>query len=244
MAAPVQISIILPVKHEEKNIRQTLKSIHNNVKYTHEVLVIYDDERDLTLSVITALQPKYTTVKLHKNRFHTGVLNAIKTGFAKAQADTVVVMAADGTDDPATINVMYEKILAGFDLICPSRYSKGGEIIGKLTMKALLSRAAGFCTPLLLGIPTSDLTYSFKMIRKHVLKSVRIQSRGGFEFSEELVIKSNLNGYKITEVPTVWKDRTLGKSKFELLHWLPSYIYWFIWGIYKNITKFHQTKTH
>ena len=75
------------------------------------------------------------------------------------------------------------------------------------------------------------------LIKKYeeILKNIKIESKGGFEFAEELLIKAYFKGYKVCEVPTVWIDRTFGKSKFKLFKWLPKYAYWYLWGIGKRL---------
>jgi dolichol-phosphate mannosyltransferase len=233
----LELSIVAPVKNEKNNIEWTITEIEKYVKPSHEILIIYDSDKDTTLKVAKKLAIKYKNIKLIKNNYGNGVLNATKKGFDLAKGYAVVMMAADRTDDPKTINLMFNKIKAGYDLVCPTRYSKGGKVKGKLNLKSVLSRFAGLSTPYLLGIPTSDLTYSYKMFRKNILNNINIESKGGFEFAEEIVIKSFLNGYKICEVPTEWNDRIYGKSKFKLLNWLPKYIYWYIFGVIGRIKK-------
>ncbi len=200
------ISIILPVYHEQGNIVWTLSHIHTQVKYHHEIIIIYDDRSDPTINAVKS-HLRSTNLKIIKNKYGTGVLSAIKSGFEKARGEVFVVMAADRTDSPKVINSMYDKILLGYDLVCPTRYSQGGTVIGKVSLKSILSRLAGLSTPFVLGIPTSDLTYSFKMFKKTLLESIPIQSKSGFEFSEEMTIKAHLGGFKIAEVPTIWHDR-------------------------------------
>jgi hypothetical protein len=69
------------------------------------------------------------------------------------------------------------------------------------------------------------------MYTKTVLDSIEIQSRGGFEVGMEITIKAFFKGYKITEVPTVWQDRSAGESRFRLLKWVPKYIHWYLFAI-------------
>ncbi len=229
------LSIIIPVKNEQENIAWTIEKIGRTVLVNHEILIIYDSPQDLTLPIVKKLQGKKKNLRLIRNKESDGVLYAVKTGIDKAHGDILVVMAADRTDDPRTINTMYKKILEGYDIVCPTRYSKGGKVIGPTSIKSLLSKLSGVSTPYLLGIPTSDLTYSFKMFRKKILDTIEIQSVGGFEFAEELLIKSHFTGARIIEVPTIWVDRKYGQSKFKLAAWLPSYIYWYVWGIIMRI---------
>lgn len=225
------LSIVLPVYNEGENISKQIEELGENLRYKHEILVVYDFEQDTTVPYVKKLQRKYKSLQLIKNMYGRGVINAVKTGFNKSSGDTIVVMPADLADDPNTVNKMYAKILKGYDIVCATRYTKGGKKIGGGLIKTALSRFAGLLTPVLLGIPTSDIANGFKMYRKKVVESIKIESTGGWEYSSELVIKAHYKGFKIGEVPTVWKDRISGKSKFKLLKWLPKYIRWYFWGI-------------
>ena len=114
-----------------------------------------------------------------------------------------------------------------------TRYSWSSTLTssGLYFLKTTLSRLAGLMTPILLGIPTTDIANGFKIYRKDVLRSIKIESTGGWEYSCELIIKAHHKGFKIGDVPTVWRDRASGKSKFKLLKWLPKYIRWYLLGM-------------
>lgn len=231
------ISVVMPVKDEKDNITWTINNIVKYVKPQYEIIVVYDSDKDSTIPVVKKLITKYPNVRLIKNDYGPGVVKATLKGFDEARGNILIMMAADRTDDPKTINIMYQKIIDGYDIVCPTRYSKGGKVVGKITIKSILSRLSGISTPYILGIPTSDLTYSYKMFKKEILKKIKIESKGGFEFAEELLIKAYFSGYKITEVPTLWVDRTYGKSKFKVAAWLPRYLYWYLWGLSQRIKR-------
>jgi hypothetical protein len=114
---------------------------------------------------------------------------------------------------------------------------KGGRHIGGPRLKKLFSRMAGVTLHLLTGIPTRDISNSFKMYRSSIIKSINIESRGGFEIGMEIVVKSYLKGYKITEVPSVWRDRVAGKSRFKLVKWAPEYLRWYFYALRGVIKK-------
>lgn len=235
------ISIIVPVLNEGPNISAFLYSLESAVKNEHEVIIVYDFDNDDTITVIKKLKNKIPNVKLVKNAWGGGLINAVKTGFMESLGEFIVVMPADLADDPETINKMYQLAKRGFDIVCATRYSKGGKQVGGRFIKTILSKVAGLTTPILLGIPTSDLTNGYKMYRRQVLKRIKIQSQGGWEFAMEILIKAYLLGYKITETPSIWKERSFGKSKFKLFKWLPRYIYWYLWGIVKRFKHFKMT---
>jgi len=233
----MKLSIIVPVYNEAGNIKKLIEKIRKEVKIPHQLIIVYDFDEDNTVSVVKKLGKKYKNIRLIKNKKGScrGVVNAIKTGFDFVKNGAVVVTMADLADNPKTINTMYRKLQQGYDLICGSRYSRGGKKIGGAFIKSFLSKLSGLLTPMLLGIPTKDITNAFKMYKKEVLNSINIESEGGFEISMEIAIKAHAKGFKITEVPTVWKDRTAGESRFKLLAWMPRYIYWYVWGMKKRL---------
>lgn len=225
------LSIIVPVYNEGTNIKRFIYNLERSVNIKHEVLIIYDFDKDDTIPVVKKLKVKFKNVKLIKNIYGSGLIKACKTGFEKANADFLVIIPGDLADEPKTINKMYLLASKGYDIVCASRYCKGGKQLGGNFVKSFLSKLAGLTTPLLLGIPISDLTNGFKMYKRKVLKKINIESQGGWEFTMEILIKAHFMGFKITETPSTWNERSSGKSKFKLFSWLPKYIYWYFWGI-------------
>jgi len=225
------LTIVVPVLNEEKNIVRLLDQLAAKVKTQNEILVIYDCEDDPTIKVVNKYLKNHQNLNLSliKNSAgrKKGVMNAIKTGFSKANGDAVLVLMADLSDDLTIIDKMYEKIYEGYDIVCGSRYMKGGKKIGGPFLKTVLSKVAGLSLNML-GIPTHDSTNAFKMYRKKLLNNIYVESTGGFEYSLEIITKAYQMGYRITEIPSTWTDRETGKSKFKLLKWLPSYIKWYI----------------
>lgn len=233
----MRLTLVVPVYNEEASITRLVETAIKKVKSPFRLIVVYDFDRDNTVPVVRKLQKKYHQIKLVKNNQgnRRGVINAIKTGFNLVKDGAVVVIMADLADDLTTVNYMFNKINQGFDVICGSRFSPGGKKVGGPVIKSVLSRMSGLLTPLLLGIPTRDITNAFKMYKKEVLNTVVIESNGGFELAMEIAIKAYNLGFKVSEVPTVWHDRTTGKSRFKLLAWLPHYLHWYVYGMTKAL---------
>lgn len=105
--------------------------------------------------------------------------------------------------------------------------------MGGPRLKSLTSRLAGRSLRLLTGIPTADVTSAFKMYRRELLRNIAIKSDGGFEVSMEITVKAFLQGYRITEVPTTWRDRSGGESKFRMWKWLPKYLRWYAFALWE-----------
>jgi dolichol-phosphate mannosyltransferase len=196
-----------------------------------EVLVVHDFDEDTTVPVVHRLQAELPELRLHRNNLGRGVLNAIKSGLAAASAPYVLVTMGDGSDDAGDIDAMYALALAGADVVAGSRYMKGGQQLGGPFLKRTLSRAAGLSLHWVAGIPVHDATSNFRMYSKRLLERVTIESDGGFELGIELTVKAHLLGMRVAEVPTTWRDRTAGQSRFQLWRWLPRYLRWYGRGI-------------
>jgi glycosyltransferase involved in cell wall biosynthesis len=225
------INILIPAYNEGKNIGMTLAEIERKVKAPHRIFIIYDFDEDDTLPVIKERTDTNQSIVLLRNKYGRGVLNAIKTGFEAVEEGVILVTMADLSDDLSKVDEMVEKINEGFDIVCGSRYMKGGEQKGGPWLKKFLSRTAGISLHFLTGLPTHDVTNSFKMYTKKVLNDVNIESQGGFEIGMEIVIKAFQKGYRITEVPSSWHDRESGSTRFRLWKWLPKYIKWYIFAV-------------
>ena len=223
------VTIVVPVYNEGENIRQTLAELDAKVRVDAEVWLVYDRDDDTTVPPARELEGKTRLpFRLVRNKYGRGALNAIKTGLEDAMGDFVVVTMADLCDPPEVINEMVAAAeRENADIVCASRYMKGGKQYGGPKFKGFLSHAAGLLLCWFARLPTHDPTNSFKLYRKSFLNTVTVESTGGFELGLELVVKAHLARRRIVEVPTTWRDRVAGKSNFKLWKWLPNYLKWF-----------------
>ena len=226
------LSVVIPVYNEGENVVPTLRGV---VEKTHvrplEVLVVHDFDEDLTVPVVQRLQAELPQLRLHRNTLGRGVLNAMKSGLRAARAPLVLITMGDGSDDPADIDPMYELARRGADVVAGSRYVRGGHQLGGPLLKRSMSRAAGLSLHWIGGLPVHDATSNFRLYSKRLLNQVSIESQGGFELGLELTVKAYRLGMKVDEVPTTWRDRTAGQSRFRMWQWLPRYLHWYWQGI-------------
>lgn len=234
----MKLSIVIPVYREEGNITRVLKEINKNVSISNEIIIVYDFEEDPTLAVVKKYVSKKQAnsrikryIRLLKNNQGSGrgVINAIKSGFKESGGKAVLVVMGDLSDDLRVVDRMFELIDRGYDIVCGSRYMKGGKRVGGSAIKGFMSAFAGLSLHYLFKLPTTDATNAFKMYKKKVVDEIKIESRGGFEYSLEIVVKAFKKGYKIIDVPASWEDRVEGKSKFQILKWFPHYLRWYFY---------------
>ena len=226
----MKLSIAIPAHNEEENIAQVIEQVEDKIKFLFDLVVVNDHSTDKTAEIVAGLAKKFTNIILIENKLEPGFANAIKTGLTSAKTDVVVPVMGDLCDDLETIPVMFEKIIKGFDVVCGSRYIKGGRRIGGSKVKGFFSFFVGRTMSMFTGIPTRDVANAFKMYRKEVVDSINIESTG-FEISMEMALKAYFKGFKVTEVPTVWKEREKGKSTFKMLNLTPNYSRWYLWAL-------------
>jgi dolichol-phosphate mannosyltransferase len=225
------LSIVVPVYNEGANFQVLWNQLSSLIKSDFSAHVVYDFDEDDTIPAVNQIIAKSESrLQLVKNQHGRGVVSAIMTGFDAVPQGPVLVVMADLSDDLAQVDRMLALYERGYHIVAGSRYMKGGRLIGGPFFKQLLSRLAGTSLYWLRGLPTHDATNAFKIYDRAMVKSFTVESQGGFELNLELTVKAFLAGYRITEVPSTWRDRTSGQSRFRLWKWLPHYLRWYFYA--------------
>src|SRR4051794_29431557 len=227
-AVSPELSIVLPVYNEGEAVGPVLRALHAGVATTHEVVVVYDFDGDTTVPVIARLASEIPGLRGLRNDLGRGVLNAMKAGIAGTTGPYVLISMADGSDEPHVVDSMVALAHDGADVVSASRYMRGGHQVGGPLVKRLMSRVAGLSLHWLGGVATHDPTNNSKLYRRSFLDATTIESTAGFELALELTVKATLDGRRVAEVPTTWRDRTAGQSNFKLRKWLPHYLRWYL----------------
>ena len=239
----MKTSVIIPVYNYEISVENTVKSIRQQAD-VHEILLMWDvtknELKDKINDFAEKLKEKYK-VKTFFRYNKKGFGSAIRWGFEKAGGDAVVVMMGDLCDDPKTIVLMEKEMAKGYDIVSGCRYCKGGGIIGN-TFKQRISSTVSLLINIFSSVKCRDLTNAFKMYRKDVIKKIGVNTKANwFDISIELPLTAAFNGYKISQVPTVWKNRDIGKSNFNFFGESKRYIKWFLYATLKMPSLFTKT---
>jgi len=230
-----RLSIVIPVYNEGANFPNLWQEITSSIRADFTAYVVYDFDEDDTVPAVNRVVAGGEQ-RLHavKNRRGRGVVAAILTGFDVAPDGPVLVVMADLSDDLKQVDLMLELYEQGNHVVVGSRYMKGGRLVGGPFFKQLLSRLAGTSLFWFRRLPTHDATNAFKIYDRAMVRSLRVESQGGFELNLELTVKAFLSGHRITETPATWRDRTAGQSRFRLWKWLPLYLHWYFYAFRKR----------
>jgi glycosyltransferase involved in cell wall biosynthesis len=230
------VSVVIPVYNEGEAINACLDRILREVMLPSEILVVHDTPEDTTVPHVHAYASRDPRVNAVLNTYGPGPANAIRFGIDSAAAPVAVVTMADGSDDPRQIDELARLVDRGVVVAAASRYMPGGQQVGGPRMKRMMSRIAGRSLHVLARVGTRDATNSFKAYSTDFVRSVGIESRTGFEIGLELTAKATRLRLPVAELPTIWLDRQLGNSRFDLGRFLPSYLRWYFFAFGRRLT--------
>lgn len=200
--------------------------VGDELRLPAEILVVHDTPDDPTVPYLRRVATADPRVRPVLNGYGPGPANAIRVGIHIAAAPVTMVTMADGCDDPRQIDELARLVDRGVAVAAASRYMPGGQQVGGPRLKRLLSRLAGRSLHLLARVGTRDATNSFKAYDTAFVREVGIESRTGFEIGLELAAKATRARLPVAEIPTIWLDRQIGSSHFDLGRYLPRYLRW------------------
>jgi len=155
-----------------------------------------------------------------------GPSGALRTGFAVAQAPYILVTMADLCDDHSQIKTFLDLVPEKADIVCPSRYCRDGHQYLK-TIKKYIPLTAGYLLKIFARLQTVDPTNSYKFYSTEIIRNLNLTSTSSFAVTLEIIAKAHCLGYRIIEIPTVWRDRQAGKSNFKVGISTVTYTPWF-----------------
>ena len=232
----MKLDIIIPVYNEDENIIQLLKTLENEMICNFRVLICYDSESDRTLKYVknkTIINKEILLIRNPKR----GPNSAIIEGINSSTAEIILIYMADDFENVKLINNMINLIERENDLVIPSRFIPGGNMLGANKIKKMITIAGSYLIYYLARIPFKDCTNAFKMFSANLKDKIKLDSTTGFTFAMELTTKSYLSNLKIIEIPSIWIENKNRKSNFKIFKWLPYYIYWLMYSMIKNLFK-------
>jgi dolichol-phosphate mannosyltransferase len=218
MTSNEKILIILPTYNEKENLENAVGRIFEVDSSIH-VLVVDDNSPDGTGQLAEKLKSNDPRVHvLHRPR-KEGLGRAYLEGFQYALSkdyEYIFEMDADLSHDPKYIP---DFLLAAreADVVIGSRYLTGVNVINWPMSRLLLSYTASLYVRLITGLPIKDPTGGFKCFRRRALLGLNLAriSSSGYSFQIEVSYKCWKKGFVLREIPIIFTDRKLGRSKMS-----------------------------
>ena len=226
----ISLEIIIPVYNEGDNIIKLFESLNKSVKTEFRVLICYDNEDDDVFMFTDKFKEFPFQILFVKNPGQ-GPCSAIKEGLYFGNSDCVIVYPADDFLNFDIIDKMYLAFKQKNDIVVASRFIQGGSMKGCPLIKSILVRFASTTLYFFSSIPVKDASNGFRLFSRRLLNTVTVESKIGFAYSLELLVKCNRLKFKIVEIPAQWEERSEGSSRFKIFKWLPQYLKWYFYGL-------------
>ncbi len=217
--------LILPTFNEAENIAAVVGAARRVLGTVapegFRILVVDDDSPDGTGAIADHLAAEHADVEVLHRRTREGLGPAYLAGFARALdggAGFVFEMDSDLSHDPADLARLLAAVRdGGADLALGSRYVPGGGVTDWGRIRQAISRGGSWYARRALGLELRDLTGGFKCFRADVLRAIDLPSvrSRGYAFQVELTYRAIVCGFRVVEVPIVFRDRALGSSKMS-----------------------------
>jgi dolichol-phosphate mannosyltransferase len=226
--------VIVPTYNESENIERLLHTIIRLYPEWLHVLVIDDNSPDGTAALVKTIAADEARVRLITRPGKLGLGTAYLRGFRYALEQgyaRIIEMDADFSHDPESIGSMLEG-MTGADMVIGSRYVNNTiNVVNWPLSRLVLSKAASIYTRMITGMPVSDPTGGFKCFDARVLKTIdleRVHSQG-YSFQIEMNYRAWKKGFIIREIPILFVDRTVGKSKMTRKNIFEAV--WMVWWL-------------
>jgi dolichol-phosphate mannosyltransferase len=212
--------LVLPTYNEAANLEPLVEAARTKLPASAGVLVVDDSSPDGTGEVAERLAERHPNVEvLHRPR-KEGLGPAYIAGFRAALAggaDLVLEMDSDFSHDPAYLPRLLDAARSA-DLVLGSRYVPGGGVSDWGPLRRTISRGGSVYARLVLGVGVRDLTGGFKCFRRAVLEAIDLEAihARGYAFQVEVTYRAICAGFRVAEVPIVFRERRVGKSKMDL----------------------------
>ncbi len=222
-----KISIIIPTYNERSNIKELIKQIFSFNISDLNIIIVDDNSPDGTGGLVESIEETTRLEIIHRIK-KMGLGSAYIDGFKRALvlgADYIFEMDADFSHDPKYLPQFLEEV-ENYDLVLGSRYIEGGGIKNWNLGRRLISYLGNFYARLILNLSFQDLTGGFKCYKRKVIESINLEKLDseGYVFQIETTYWAYKNGFKIKEIPIIFTERKLGKSKFNFKIFFEAFI--------------------
>lgn len=220
MTAPPTTLIVIPTYNERECLAEIVGAVRKAVPYA-SVQVVDDSSPDGTGKLADELAAADPQVRVLHRTGKAGLGAAYLDAFGRALAegswDRIVQMDADFSHAPSDVPRLLAALDAGADLAVGSRYTDGGGTRNWGLGRRIISRGGGTYARLVLGVGVQDLTAGFKAWNVQTLRRINLPAVGarGYGFQIEMTFRVLRNSMKVTEVPIMFEDRRVGKSKMS-----------------------------
>jgi dolichol-phosphate mannosyltransferase len=215
----VNLSVVIPAHNEAEVVEPTLRGLIGQLgpeEIDYEIVVVDDASSDGTGDVVAKVSAEDPRVRCVRNEGSHGFGFAVRKGLEEFRGDAVVIVMADGSDDPRDVVLYYRVLEAGYDCAFGSRFMPGAVVRDYPRFKLGMNRIVNAGIRALFRHGYNDTTNAFKAYRREVIENLRPLLSHHFNLTVELPLKAITRGFSYAIVPTSWTNRAAGTSKLQL----------------------------
>src|SRR6478752_5833543 len=218
-----RVSVVVPTRNEARNLEVVLPAIAAVQPPVHEIIVVDGKSVDGTVETAQRVLPGARVI----TQTRRGKGNAMACGFAAATGDVIVMFDADGSADPAEIPAFVSALVAGADFAKGSRFAAGGGSDDITLLRRTGNAGLNGVANALFGTSYTDLCYGYNAFWADLLPLLDLPDPqaaapvdgmlwgDGFEIETVLNCRVAAAGLKITEVPSVERQRIFGRTNLR-----------------------------
>ena len=207
----MKISVIIPVFNEALTIREIISRVQN-VDLEKEIIVVDDHSTDGTSAQLKDINEQYENVQILTHDRNRGKGAALRTGFAAAGGDIIIIQDADLEYDPQEYKFLLGPILDGrADVVYGSRFLGGPHRV-LFFWHYVGNKFLTLLADVFSNLNLSDMETCYKVFKKKVLNEIKLRSNR-FGFEPEFTMKVAKKGFRIYEVPISYSGRTYQEGK-------------------------------
>ncbi len=211
--------VCIPTYNEKDNLEAICKAVLAAEKRV-DILVVDDNSPDGTGKLADELAAKEPRVRVLHRQKKEGLGRAYLAAFRWALNEGyqyILEMDADFSHDPKYLPRFLDEAIGGADLVLGSRYVTGGGTVNWGVGRQVISKGGSLYARSVLGVGIRDLTGGFKCFNRRVLESIDLNAvlSTGYGFQIELTFRTLKSGFTVKEIPIVFEDRRVGKSKMS-----------------------------
>ncbi len=207
----MDISIVIPVFNEEKNLKPLLDQIKDSMErmgVSFEIIFVDDGSTDGTFETLQELHRQDKSLKVIRFRKNFGQTAALSAGFDHSKGNIIITLDGDLQNDPADIPRLIEKLNEGYDIVSGWRHKRKDPFISRRLPSMIANKLISFIT----NVKLHDYGCSLKAFRKEVIKNIRLYG----EMHRFIPAVASWIGISVAELKVNHKPRKQGKSKYGI----------------------------
>jgi glycosyltransferase involved in cell wall biosynthesis len=202
------VSVVIPTLNEAGNIREAVYTIHEQLEYPNEIIVVDGNSTDGTIQIVKDID--FCKLIIEPRR---GYGLALRKGMLEAKGDTIVMVDGDGTYEFRHINRLLQHMMeTDADLCMATRMYDPNKAMG--FMNFVGNKIITTCFDFLYSQFLSDTQSGFRAISHSAIEKAELKETD-MSFATEMLVQFAKKGFKMVEVKSVYKQRRYGKTKLR-----------------------------